>query len=185
MDLYSSQKMMNDFWWNQYICFLVLLRLGQTVKKTWVSSVLYLNAFWTEYSDYSSAALCRKQARLITLPLYFPSFCSCRAKSQTVFPTCMASLWSWKWHLSETIDMTTLTTHFCVIWLTWCTICFQFIMINSLYMFQAPICSSSGGTVYATICIFRACYVNWLLVASLLHWYITIHSQQNINTFLL
>jgi hypothetical protein len=29
-----------------------------------------------------------------------------------------------------------------------CTICFQFITINSLYMFQALICSSSGGTVY-------------------------------------
>jgi hypothetical protein len=35
-----------------------------------------------------------------------------------------------------------------------CSICFSFIMINSLYMFQAPICSSSGGTVYTTIGIF-------------------------------
>jgi hypothetical protein len=31
------------------------------------------------------------------------------------------------------------------------TICFQFITINSLYMFPALICSSSGGTVYTAI----------------------------------
>jgi hypothetical protein len=36
-------------------------------------------------------------------------------------------------------------------------------MINSLYIFWAPVCSSSGGTVYTTISIFCACYVSWLL----------------------
>jgi hypothetical protein len=40
---------------------------------------------------------------------------------------------------------------------TICTVCFQFITINSLYMFQALICSSSGGTVYTTIGIY--CFV--------------------------
>jgi hypothetical protein len=43
---------------------------------------------------------------------------------------------------------------------TRCTICFQFNMINSLYMFWAPICSSSEGTVYTTVGIFCACYVS-------------------------
>jgi hypothetical protein len=37
------------------------------------------------------------------------------------------------------------------------------IMINSLYIFRAPICSSSRGTVYTTTGIFCACYVDWLL----------------------
>jgi hypothetical protein len=46
---------------------------------------------------------------------------------------------------------------------TRCTICFQFITINSLYMFWALICSSSGGTVYTAIGIFSAYYVSWLL----------------------
>jgi hypothetical protein len=46
---------------------------------------------------------------------------------------------------------------------TRCTICCQFININSLYMFQALICSSSGGTVYTTIGIFCVYYVGWLL----------------------
>jgi hypothetical protein len=35
-----------------------------------------------------------------------------------------------------------------------CTICLLFIMIINLYMFRAPIYSSSGGTVYTTIGIF-------------------------------
>jgi hypothetical protein len=46
-----------------------------------------------------------------------------------------------------------------------CTICFQFIMINSLYMSQAFICASSGGIVhvYIKIGIFCTFYVSWLL----------------------
>jgi hypothetical protein len=46
---------------------------------------------------------------------------------------------------------------------TGCTICFQFITINSLYMFRALVCSSSGGTVYTAIGIFCVYYVGWLL----------------------
>jgi hypothetical protein len=46
---------------------------------------------------------------------------------------------------------------------TRCTICFQFITINSLYMFRALISSSSGGTVYTAIGIFCAYYVGWLV----------------------
>jgi hypothetical protein len=46
---------------------------------------------------------------------------------------------------------------------TRCTKCFQFIIINSLYMFRTLICSSSGGTVYTIIGIFCVYYVGWLL----------------------
>jgi hypothetical protein len=35
-----------------------------------------------------------------------------------------------------------------------CTICFQFITTNDLYMFTALICSSSGFTVYTTVGMF-------------------------------
>jgi hypothetical protein len=44
------------------------------------------------------------------------------------------------------------------------------IMINSLYMFRAPVCSSSGGTVYTTIGIFCVYYVSWLLVGLGWNW---------------
>jgi hypothetical protein len=37
---------------------------------------------------------------------------------------------------------------------TKCTICFRCITINSLYMFRALFCSSSGGSVFTTIGIF-------------------------------
>jgi hypothetical protein len=50
---------------------------------------------------------------------------------------------------------------------TRCTVCFQFIMINGLYMFRALIFSSSGGTEYTEICIFCTYYVAWLLVADI------------------
>jgi hypothetical protein len=43
------------------------------------------------------------------------------------------------------------------------TIYFQFITINSLYMFRALIYSSSGGAVCTTIGIFCAYYVGWQL----------------------
>jgi hypothetical protein len=43
-----------------------------------------------------------------------------------------------------------------------CTVCLQFITINSLYMFRAVIFSSSGGTVYTTIVIFCVYYIEWL-----------------------
>jgi hypothetical protein len=46
---------------------------------------------------------------------------------------------------------------------TRCTICFQFITINILYMLRKLICSSSGGTAYEKIGIFCADYVDWLL----------------------
>jgi hypothetical protein len=46
---------------------------------------------------------------------------------------------------------------------TRCTIWFEFITINSLYMFQVLICSSSGGNVYTTG-IFCVYYVSWQLV---------------------
>jgi hypothetical protein len=66
---------------------------------------------------------------------------------------------------------------------TSCTVCFQFIAINSLYMFRALICSSSGGTVYTNIgmlCqhaassqptwythkIYQSFYIQWLLMMS-------------------
>jgi hypothetical protein len=39
---------------------------------------------------------------------------------------------------------------------TGCSVCFQFITINSLYMFRALICSSSGGTVCTAFGIFYA-----------------------------
>jgi hypothetical protein len=44
-----------------------------------------------------------------------------------------------------------------------CNNCFQFIGINSLYMFQALTCSSSEVTVYTTTGMFCAYYVRWLL----------------------
>jgi hypothetical protein len=47
-----------------------------------------------------------------------------------------------------------------------CTVYFQFISINSLYMFRALFCSSSGGTVCTTTGIFCAYYVGWQLVRS-------------------
>jgi hypothetical protein len=50
-----------------------------------------------------------------------------------------------------------------VIGSTRCTICFQFITINSLYIFRALICSSSGVTVCTTTGIFCEYYVGWLL----------------------
>jgi hypothetical protein len=53
---------------------------------------------------------------------------------------------------------------------TRCTTCFQFIAINSLYMFRALICSSLGGTVYTIVGIFCVCYVGWLLVDSASCW---------------
>jgi hypothetical protein len=43
------------------------------------------------------------------------------------------------------------------------TVCFQFITINSRYMFPAPVCSSSGGAVYTANGIFCVCYVSWLV----------------------
>jgi hypothetical protein len=68
---------------------------------------------------------------------------------------------------------------------TRCTICFQFITINILYMFRALICSSSGDTVY-TIGIFCAYYVCWLLAGLewsillvLLYQYITMQSTKH------
>jgi hypothetical protein len=61
-------------------------------------------------------------------------------------------------------------------------------------MFQAPIYSSSGATVYITISIFCVCYVGWLLarlecnrkqIVHLVCPYtsITMHGQQNIKLF--
>jgi hypothetical protein len=44
-----------------------------------------------------------------------------------------------------------------IIWPAKYTIYFKFITINSLYMFRALICSSSGGAVYTTIGIFCVC----------------------------
>jgi hypothetical protein len=41
--------------------------------------------------------------------------------------------------------------------------CLLSVYYNSLYMFQALICSSSGSTVYTAIGIFCPCYVIWLL----------------------
>jgi hypothetical protein len=47
------------------------------------------------------------------------------------------------------------TQNFSIIGPTSCAIYFQFITINSIYMFRAPICSSSGGTVYTkTVTLF-------------------------------
>jgi hypothetical protein len=48
-------------------------------------------------------------------------------------------------------------TNFSIIRPTRCTNCFQFITINSLYMFRARICSSSGCTVHTTVGIFCVC----------------------------
>jgi hypothetical protein len=50
------------------------------------------------------------------------------------------------------------------------TICCQFITINSLYMFQALISSSSGGTVYKGIGVFYAYYVGRLLAGLEWNW---------------
>jgi hypothetical protein len=52
--------------------------------------------------------------------------------------------------------------HCSIIGPTGCTICFQFITINSLYMFRSLIFTSSGGTVYTTVGIFSVYYVGWL-----------------------
>jgi hypothetical protein len=47
-----------------------------------------------------------------------------------------------------------------------CTICFQSVTINSLYMFRALFLSSSGDTVYTAVGVpLRACYVCWQLFA--------------------
>jgi hypothetical protein len=43
---------------------------------------------------------------------------------------------------------------------TGCTVCFQFITVNSLYMVQGLICLSSGGNVYTAVGIF--CVYCWL-----------------------
>jgi hypothetical protein len=47
-------------------------------------------------------------------------------------------------------------------------------MINSQYMFRAPICSSSGGIVYTAFGIYGACYVGWRLtgwrIPTCQHW---------------
>jgi hypothetical protein len=48
---------------------------------------------------------------------------------------------------------------FSIIGPTRCTVCFQFIVINSLYILQALICSSSGGTVYTAIGVYIRVYV--------------------------
>jgi hypothetical protein len=53
----------------------------------------------------------------------------------------------------------------CITGQTSCPICLQFITINSLFMFPAPICTSSGGTVYTAIGTFCVYYVSWLLAA--------------------
>jgi hypothetical protein len=55
------------------------------------------------------------------------------------------------------------------------TICFQFITINSLYMFPSFIYSSSGGTVYTTNGIFCTYYVGWLLAGLEWNWKQIVH----------
>jgi hypothetical protein len=47
----------------------------------------------------------------------------------------------------------------CIMGPTGYTVFFQFIMINSLYMFPALICSSSGGSVYTTIGVYIYIFV--------------------------
>jgi hypothetical protein len=65
--------------------------------------------------------------------------------------------WSWKTRAFTII----MYDSFSIIGPTRCTICFQFITINSLHMFQALMCSSSGGTVCTTVGIYSAYYVGW------------------------
>jgi hypothetical protein len=52
---------------------------------------------------------------------------------------------------------------------TRCTICFQFVTFNSLYMFQALFCWSSGGNVYTAIGIFCMYYVRSQQPADIIH----------------
>jgi hypothetical protein len=58
--------------------------------------------------------------------------------------------------LFKVTNLTLKLTEFSIIGPTGCTVYFQFITINSLCMFRALICSSSGGTVYTAIGIFCA-----------------------------
>jgi hypothetical protein len=58
--------------------------------------------------------------------------------------------------LAESMSLLT----YCIIGQTRCTVCLPFITINSLYMFPALICSSSGGTVYKTVGIFFDCIMS-------------------------
>jgi hypothetical protein len=120
-----------------------------------------------------------------------------------------------KKHLSN--DASTFRLHrflgyksICTAWFTTKLVCQR---VNSLYMFQALICSSSRGTVYTAIGIFWACYVGWLLAGLAwnwwwankcskhvvatnlnnletnssilvpLYWHITTHSKQNIKFY--
>jgi hypothetical protein len=80
------------------------------------------------------------------------------------------------WRLSKDRNMLLIS----IIEPTICTIFFQFITISSLYMFRSLICSSSGGTVFITIGIFRAYYVSWLLQA--LEWSSTKNTNLIYNT---
>jgi hypothetical protein len=58
------------------------------------------------------------------------------------------------------------------------TCCLLSVMINSLYLFQALICSSPGGNVYTTICIFCVYYVRRLLAG--LGWSSSRHNTHKI-----
>jgi hypothetical protein len=74
---------------------------------------------------------------------------------------------------------TACTVFTCTTGQTTCTVCLQFITINSLYMFKALICSTSGGNVYTTNGIFCAYYEGWLLAG--LEWTLLAASRYNIH----
>jgi hypothetical protein len=68
--------------------------------------------------------------------------------------------------ISKTVGQKICLKYISILGPTRCTICFQFIMINSLYMFQAIICSSPGGTAD----IIRTKYINCFIYSAAWQW---------------